>query len=68
MTGKPQMPTPDLDEERIAPRGPDRHDVAQEAYGDPGDPELQPEPDGPGQRAVQDRESPRRTGQKDRFG
>ena len=68
MTGKPQMSASDLDEERIAPRGPDRHHMAQEADDDPGDPELQPEPDGPGQRAVQDREGPRRAGQQDRLG
>ena len=68
MTGKAQMPTSDLDEERIAPRGPDRDHMAQKADDDPGDPELQPEPDGPGQRAVQDREGPRRTGQQDRLG
>mgnify|MGYP003122253026 CR=1 FL=1 len=68
MTGKAQMTPPDLDKKRITPRGPDRHRMTQEADGDPGNPELQPKPDGPGQRPVQDRESTRRTGQQDRLG
>ena len=62
------MPAHDVDEERIALRGPDGGGVAERPEQETGDPEPQAEAERGGQRAVEDRDRPRRAAEQDRFG
>lgn len=62
------VPGEDLHELRIDARAPDGQRVTDDPEHDTGNPELQAQPDGGGQRAVGNRHRARRTAHEDRFG
>lgn len=68
MTGNAQMSPHDIDEGGIAPGGPDGGHVADEPKDKTCDPEPQSEAEGGRQRAVDDRDRPRRTTHQNRLG
>ena len=62
------MPAHDFDEGGIALSGPDRRQMADQPDGRANDPEAKAQPDGGGERAVDDRHRPRRAAEQDRLG
>src|SRR5690606_19929739 len=68
MPGHAQMPARDLDKERIAFCRPDGGEMPHGPKQDAREPQLETEPDGPGQRAIEDRHRARRAAEQDRLG
>ncbi len=68
MAGQAQMAARDLDEEWVALCSPDGGDMADGPDQDAGEPELQPEAHGSGQRAVQDGDGAGCSTKQDRLG
>eukprot|EP00873_Tetraselmis_striata_P031438 jgi/Tetstr1/451702/TSEL_038738.t1 len=68
MTGDAEVAARDLDEERIALGGPDGGDVTDGPDQDAGQPELEAEAHGSGQRAIEDRDGAWCSAKQDRFG
>ena len=63
-----QVPAHHVDEGGIALGGPHRRQMADQPDSDADDPEAQAQPDGGGERAVDDRDRARRAAEQDRFG
>src|ERR1700737_3983999 len=68
MRGVANVPTNHLDEERIALRGPNRRQVANDPEHQAGDPQSQSKADRGRKRSVHYRGRARGTGEQDRFG
>jgi|GEM_PF-3971620 len=68
MAGQSQVPPPDLDEKRIAPRGPDGQQMPDQPDRDARSTKLQAKTDRASKRAVQDRKGPWGTCEQDRLG